>query len=85
MIRPKGGLIMIDTICEYIISTVIEYSSDCQYCVDFDLIESKFNIVLDENNLNSIFNALLSREEIADVTTESDCFDVVVYTKFTKG
>lgn len=73
---------MLDKICEYIVSTVINETFEFQYRVFFDEIENKFLIELNDELISTISSMLVQREEIADLYIDTDCFDIVIYTDY---
>lgn len=73
---------MLDKICDYIVVTVINETSDFQYCIFFDEIENKFLIELNNELISTLSLMLEQRKEIADLYIDTDCFDIVIYTKY---
>lgn len=73
---------MLNKICDYIVSTVINETSDFQYCVFFDEIEAKFTIKLNDSLISTLALMLSQREEIADLDINDDNFDIVIYTDY---
>lgn len=72
------------TITDYIVGTVQSESieSGFQYQVDFEDIENRFGIALNDVLISDIDLALAQRIEVADVELIDNTFDVVLFTDY---
>lgn len=73
----------IKKISRFIVKYVQEHAlfNGFQYCVSFEIINTHFNISIDEHLVSSIYNQLLSEVEVADCVLD-DGFDVVLFTNY---
>lgn len=80
----NGKTFNIEGICDFIIKTVQTKSilSGFQYIVDFDSINDEFGMPMNFKLKLDAYDALLEREEVADVELTDEGFDVVLYTKY---
>lgn len=76
-----------EQIVDYIVEIVIKDSllSGFQCIVYFENIEEKYDIKLDDNLIENIYDLLLQREEVADVDLSLEGFDVVIYTHYAEN
>ena len=71
-------------ISEFIIEKVIENTTDCQYIVDFDEIESKFGEL---SMMDILLTSIIIEDDyrVADLEVHENWFDVVVFLEYVCG
>lgn len=71
----------ISMVAEQIIKESAENTSNGSWAIYFDEIEESYGIIVKENNGigTLLFDAITSRDEIAEVEVLDDCFDMTIY------
>lgn len=78
----QKSMSLIEKIAQFIINEVKNNTNDCQYIVDYSDIQEKFTSEIKLYIYNQVLENLSNHEEVADVTQDTDGFDVVLYTDF---
>lgn len=72
---------MLKNIADYMVESGTKSTLYGNYCFDFEEIEKKFNIKLDEEKINLIYSFLMENKKVAEVDTEEE-FSIYFYTNF---
>lgn len=74
----------ISIVAEKIINEATKNTSNGSWAVYFDEIEENYDLVVKENNGigTMLLDALLNRDEIAEIEIGDDCFDMTMYLNY---
>jgi hypothetical protein len=77
----------ISHIADQMIREASEQTSNGSFTVSFEEIKEQFDITVKENNGigSMLLSELQSRKEMAEITVEDGCFDMVLYLDFCKN
>lgn len=72
---------MLKNIANYMVESGCNSTLYGNYCFDFEEIEKKFDIKLDEEKIDLIYGFLMENKKVAKVDTEEE-FSIYFYTNF---